>query len=111
MLRTIILTTITTITTIVALASPGCGPDACMQADEADADETSGAPGLCATHPFGRAIGCGGIEEPQTEEACQAILAANIAICTEQYVACRDAIRLAACDECPVECDEIDGAC
>jgi hypothetical protein len=66
---------------------------------------------LCMTHPFGRKIGCGGIEEPQTSENCQDVLRLNDDICTSDYIACRDAIRLAACDVCPAECDGVDGAC
>lgn len=66
---------------------------------------------LCTSHPFGRAIGCGGVEEPQTFEGCTAVLRLNPGICVSSYVACRDAIRLAGCDVCPPECADVAGAC
>jgi hypothetical protein len=64
----------------------------------------------CLSHPFGRAIGCGGVERPQTFDHCMLVLEAN-ALCTSEYIACREAIRLAACDECPAECAGIEHAC
>jgi hypothetical protein len=38
------------------------------------------------------------------------VLEAN-ALCTSEYIACREAIRLATCDECPTECAGIEHAC
>lgn len=66
---------------------------------------------LCDTHPFGRAPGCGGVEEPQTFDACVKVLVDNPGLCTSGYVKCRDTLREAACDECPRECEGIQGAC
>lgn len=66
---------------------------------------------MCETHPYGRAPYCDGIEEPQTVENCQALTTANPGLCASEYVACRDAIRAAACDVCPPECADIIGAC
>lgn len=65
----------------------------------------------CDSHPYGRAPGCGGIEEPQTIAACEALTERNPGLCAHEYVLCRDAIRVAACDVCPPECAGIEGAC
>lgn len=65
----------------------------------------------CSTHPFGRKPYCGGVEEPQTFQGCMSVLEQNPGLCVSDYVACRDAIRLVACDVCPPECEGIEGAC
>jgi hypothetical protein len=90
---------------LLALAAllPACGPHMCLQAHEI-AD-------LCATHPFGPATGCDGVERPQTAEACAAFLAENVGICVEEYIECRDALRLARCGDCPPECVGLAGVC
>lgn len=51
------------------------------------------------------------IERPKTNESCFDIFDHNPNLCFDQYKACRLAIREADCDECPVECFEIKGAC
>lgn len=66
---------------------------------------------MCETHPFGRAPGCGGVEEPQSVVACYDIARLNPGLCAGKYVECREAIRIAACDECPPECAGVVGAC
>lgn len=65
----------------------------------------------CDSHPYGRAPYCGGIEEPQTVEACESLTERNPGLCATEYIACREAIRVAACDVCPPECAGIVGAC
>lgn len=106
----------------LALLLPACADDtACASASEGVDTESPAlcchAPtnrdeqvALCLSHPFGRAPYCDGIERPQTFDRCMTVLEAN-SLCTSDYVACRDAIRVAACDECPAECAGIEHAC
>lgn len=84
---------------------PACEKPCAAPADDASRVE------LCETHPFGRAPYCGGVEEPQTFAACMSVLRMNDGICVSDYVACRDALREADCDVCPVECADVVGAC
>jgi hypothetical protein len=86
------------------------GPTACTTPCNAPANDADRAE-LCETHPFGRAPYCGGVEEPQTFEACMTVQRANAGICTSDYVACRDALREAPCEVCPVECADVVSAC
>lgn len=64
---------------------------------------------ICESHPFGRAIVCAdaGEREPQTSEKCLAVLDANPDLCETDYVECREAMRVAPCTVCPVECEGI----
>lgn len=66
---------------------------------------------MCETHPFGPAIECGPEEEPQTTEKCEIVLDLNFEICSSDYVACREDMRLADCGVCPASCAGIVGAC
>lgn len=89
------------LTLFAALALAACGPDMCLHVEEV-AD-------LCQTHPFGAEPYCGGVEEPQTVDACMAVLEQNPGLCVSDYVACRDALRLVPCGTCPPGCEGIAG--
>lgn len=78
-----------------------CGPSPCLSIEEV-AD-------LCDTHPFGPAIACGPEEEPQTSGKCEEVLGLNPGLCVTEYVACREALRVAGCGVCPRECEGLVG--
>ena len=61
----------------------------------------------CESHPFGPAIECGSEREPQTTEKCLQVLEANPGLCETDYVACREAMRIAECGVCPSACEGI----
>lgn len=87
-------------------------PEQCCEV----ADSPEAVAELCDSHPLGRSTDCGKkmdppVQEPQTSEACQNFMRVNAPHCISQYVACRDALRVAACDECPAECAPFEGAC
>lgn len=64
-------------------------------------------PATCESHPFGPAIECGPEREPQTTEKCLQVLEANPGLCETDYVACREAMRIAECGVCPSACEGI----
>lgn len=99
---------------LLLLLAPACNddcPSATATAGFLGCCDSPPADDLCVTHPFGRAIECGPEERPQLAEKCEYILNQNPDLCSGDYVACRDALRVADCDVCPVECAGIAGAC
>lgn len=84
------------------LVASACGPDGCSTIDED--------PDFCESHPFGPApeafCPMNG-REPQTVAYCEVVFEANPGLCIDEYLACREALRVAPCGTCPRECEGI----